>query len=1126
MTTVHIALIIQRANINSTLLLCYFLIMSCIVFIYGAAAAALLRLLPCGSARCVPADIIYENKHSIIMVFLCLISPPLLLERGASSISSSLFFASFCIVLHYQACSESKRAETNMSSVLIMEIENKIAHYSDQIASFPSDGSARAKKRIYQKLGKLKKDLISAKEGKPILKSEECDDFQSINNNSNNAKKRLHESDDENFKVAPPPATHSKDKTHKKLKREMPHVSSNVFETTVEEKVGKLDVETASIPLPQSAKSVLSKKESKNLLHSLNHELVDCAIKKQLSRAKKSFRSNEAKGLVMDVLAYTNFINVYVRCNDVVGAASILQEMHDKGIQANTITYTTMLKGYCEIGSIKEASDLFLQRMIPTAYWNIRSLSTFLRGCIRTGAVDVALLAFNTCYREQSIKVTTEEFADESACLEGIVGLLCRANRVTEATSLVMDYISGAMNRQQVDIDDGTTDLVLRNAGLYSILAKANVLIGLFSEAKKYISLAMNLIEEGDKATLRENMRKRFLHSLEISKVGSGDANPESYTNNSFSSSMVAPSKSVELFLAHKRNDLRNQIELIEEYMSAVQTIPTMKAIVSNSSSSSSFAMNNLSNDDCLVIEACRINAIALSQLLYFGFDGKSDVEKLANDDDHDQSTTNMADYLISAIKSKYGLDRLQPAVFSNSLALVTSPGTENSSNSQRLSNEIKEYIDARVNTMRLETINRIQTLFNARSGKIDFAKLFPDCIFAKAPVSSRSTQKTNQEGEKNKREKRKFSKTKGSSATVINSSSINGSGSGHMTGTMPKEYRKLLNLGMEEISSDEGSDEGSDLSDESDIENMGDGEKKSREIPIKLEIGSGNGDWIVAQAAADRIVESSSHNAEKSITVRGNWIACELRNDRAHHIWSNHFLTARHLISSPQSEHYDVSTAMKGGNNLAVLAGDASKIVKNFIEKETVSSIFINYPQPPERVAGDHKNQGKHLLTHEFFCDMMGILKKKGTITILTDNLLYAQSLAQTIATMNKTALHSRKKISQQSCGTSTPSSSVTILQSVDLEESEIERRVVQEYVPFMERNGDSEPAMKQNKKEKSDRSAGKIGSYKDSVIVWRGDPGDESGHIAMVSSYFDRMWSLGQKKRRWFLYLRKKQM
>jgi pentatricopeptide repeat protein len=1015
-----------------------------------------------------------------------------------------------------------------MSSDSIPDIEHKIAHYSEQIASFPADGSARAKKRIYQKLGKLKKDLIAAKDGKLVLNiSDEATKGQ---------KKRSHESDDELSEGEVEEST-TNQQSKKKSKHEPQQQVTSIPDVKVQNKQLKpskpavtSNIQSENSKITHATVSNLSKKESKSLLHSLNHELVDCAIKKQLARAKKVFRNNEAKGLVLDVLTYTNLINVFVRCNDVVGAAGILEEMQSKAIEANTVTYTTMLKGYSEIGMLKEASNLFLQHMIPKAYWNIRSLSTFLRGCIRTGSVDLALLAFNTCYREQTIKVSTEEFADESACLEGIVGLLCRANRINEATSLVMDYVTGAMNRQPVDDDDNTTGLVLRNAGLYTILAKANALVGLFQDAKKYIELATKLIEEGDKATLRENMRKRFQQSMENSQTNAtllGDSKTEG------SSTL---SKSVELFLAHKRNDMRNQMDLVEEYMSAVQTIPSMKPTAMGGLASS--VLGQLSNDDCLVIEACRVYAIALSQLLYFGFDGKSDLEGNSTDS-REEVASSMAHCLVSAVKVKYGLQYLHPSLFSKTLSNLIS--TSSSHTQQRLSQEVKDFIDARVETMKQETFRRIIAIFDKDTGKIDFKKLFPDCSLAKIASSiktvSNEREKPSDEKTSSKRhhKKKAFGKQKSEAATNITSSSIDGSGSGYMTGTMPKEYRKLLNLGNESDSSSE-SESSEDSEDDSDDE---DADKKSEEIPIKLEIGSGNGDWIVAQAAADRVITTSSHGTEKTVTVRGNWIACELRNDRAHHIWSNHFLTARHLLSSPQSGHENASTAMKGGNNLAVLAGDASKIVKDYIGRECISSIFINYPQPPERVAGDHKNQGKHLLTHEFFCDMMTILKKKGTITILTDNLSYAQSLAQTVATMNKTARHSRKKTSNSADGSGS-AGLVTILQSVDLEESEIERRMIQEYVPFTDKvsqhtatdeNTESDKKKKGNKKDRNNKKDDppvvvKEGSYKDSIIIWRGDPGDESGHIAMVSSYFDRMWSLGQKKRRWFLFLKKKQV
>ena len=42
--------------------------------------------------------------------------------------------------------------------------------------------------------------------------------------------------------------------------------------------------------------------------------------------------------------------------------------------------------------------------------------------------------------------------------------------------------------------------------------------------------------------------------------------------------------------------------------------------------------------------------------------------------------------------------------------------------------------------------------------------------------------------------------------------------------------------------------------------------------------------------------------------------------------------------------------------------------------------------------------------------------------------------------------------------------------------------------------------------------------------VEVWRGNAGPEEGHtVTNASSYFDRLWDKGEKKKRWFLYLQK---
>ena len=90
--------------------------------------------------------------------------------------------------------------------------------------------------------------------------------------------------------------------------------------------------------------------------------------------------------------------------------------------------------------------------------------------------------------------------------------------------------------------------------------------------------------------------------------------------------------------------------------------------------------------------------------------------------------------------------------------------------------------------------------------------------------------------------------------------------------------------------------------------------------LPTKLEIGAGAGEWAVAQASAD--------------VGRANWLALELRCDRAYQIF------CRQLYSC--SNHKS--------NNLAVVAGDAYRVLGNHIASNSTQAIFINHPEPPER--------------------------------------------------------------------------------------------------------------------------------------------------------------------------------
>ena len=122
---------------------------------------------------------------------------------------------------------------------------------------------------------------------------------------------------------------------------------------------------------------------------------------------------------------------------------------------------------------------------------------------------------------------------------------------------------------------------------------------------------------------------------------------------------------------------------------------------------------------------------------------------------------------------------------------------------------------------------------------------------------------------------------------------------------------------------------------------------------PIQIEFCSGNGEWI-AKCALER--------------PDINWIAVERKFTRARKIWSkmkNHQL-----------------------NNLLIVCGNAEDFCNHYLQKESISGIYINFPDPWPKL-----RHAKHRLIQEPFISMMARILKPGSPCILvTDDSPYAE--------------------------------------------------------------------------------------------------------------------------------------
>ncbi|CAE7444436.1 unnamed protein product [Symbiodinium natans] len=133
---------------------------------------------------------------------------------------------------------------------------------------------------------------------------------------------------------------------------------------------------------------------------------------------------------------------------------------------------------------------------------------------------------------------------------------------------------------------------------------------------------------------------------------------------------------------------------------------------------------------------------------------------------------------------------------------------------------------------------------------------------------------------------------------------------------------------------------------------------------PVHLELGAGGGEWVAAQAAHDSHVK---------------WVALEIMRDRAHSILEK--------------------AAFQDLRNICIICGEAARTLESLVPSNSVSHIFINFPEPPF-VSGDEAAESSfHMMTDELFIEMHRILQSGCRITILSDNARYMRTLAKTVA-------------------------------------------------------------------------------------------------------------------------------
>lgn len=125
--------------------------------------------------------------------------------------------------------------------------------------------------------------------------------------------------------------------------------------------------------------------------------------------------------------------------------------------------------------------------------------------------------------------------------------------------------------------------------------------------------------------------------------------------------------------------------------------------------------------------------------------------------------------------------------------------------------------------------------------------------------------------------------------------------------------------------------------------------------LPVCLEIGSGNGEWICQKAL------SEPHKI---------WIALEMKFDRVRKIWSK--------MKNHQIE------------NLWIVCAEAVDFLSHYVPKHSIDHIAINFPDPWPK-----KKHAKNRLVQKPFLDLLSsVSSSEAEFHLLTDDPNYAEQM------------------------------------------------------------------------------------------------------------------------------------
>merc|ERR1719272_2261833 len=218
------------------------------------------------------------------------------------------------------------------------------------------------------------------------------------------------------------------------------------------------------------------------------------AIAKRLDKVLAVYDEMRERSIDCNTITYNTMLNALVRCGDLQRMPQLLDDMRSSTpkVEPDMITYSTIMKGYCSSGDLDKGLALLSDMESDCTFTPDEVMyNSLLDGCAKQHRLDNAL--------ELLDKMRAQGIQPSNYTLSIMIKLLGRSKRLNQAFAMVKEMVDDHGLRPNIFVYTSLIQACFQNRQLGKALELHDKIVteGCVLDEKAYTSLAQGCLKSG-----------------------------------------------------------------------------------------------------------------------------------------------------------------------------------------------------------------------------------------------------------------------------------------------------------------------------------------------------------------------------------------------------------------------------------------------------------------------------------------------------------------------------------------------------------------------------------------------------------------------------------------------------